>query len=210
MNLLADLQYFSPLSAFKYSIHVTNIFFNIYEVSGKLSFRNRCIIAGANGLLHLSVPLEGGRDQKLAQKELRIANEDKWQMDHWRSITSAYNRSPWFEFYRQDLEIFYRKSFNYLVDWNLELFEWVARTLGITAKIHLLQNADQQKNVFTEYDIRNKWQPKNFNCDPMVASLRYRQVFEERIGFQSNLSILDLLFCEGKNSRSILETNPEL
>src|SRR5262245_53713708 len=114
MKVLAELQYFSPLSVFKCSILATDIFFRIYEDSFKMSFRNRCIIAGANGLIHLSVPLEGGRDQVKPMKDLKIANNQSWQKDHWRTIASSYNRSPYFEFYKEELELFFQKNFKFL------------------------------------------------------------------------------------------------
>jgi hypothetical protein len=207
MNLLAELQYFSPISVFKYSIHATHIFFNIYEALPKMSFRNRCIIAGAGGVLHLSIPLQGGRDLKVALKDTRIANEGKWQLEHWRSITSAYNRSPYFEFYRDELLNFYEKKFSFLVDWNLALFEWVCRILDIRAEIHVLANTDHGSEQKMDCDIRNLWLPRNFFRDLQISSVKYRQVFEERIGFQPNLSILDLIFCEGANARNVLENS---
>jgi hypothetical protein len=208
MNLLAELQYLSPLNVFKYSIHATHIFFNIYDVSPKMSFRNRCIIAGSNGLLHLSVPLEGGRDQRLALKDIRIANQVRWQSDHWRTITSAYSRSPFFEFHGELLGYLFQKKFTYLIDWNLALFKWANQALNIAPELHLVDDPAKMTGIENVFDIRNQWKPRNFQDKNGLGSLIYRQVFEERIGFQRNLSIIDLIFCAGNDAKRLLLERP--
>ena len=200
MNLIIELQYFSPFVAFKYSIVSTNIFFDIYEKFRKMSFRNRCVIATANGLQNLTVPIEGGRDQKAAFKDLRIANRYDWQMQHWRTISSAYSRSPWFGFYEPGLFPLYQKRFEFLTDWNLATFDWACQVLGFNPTIHL--KFDQE--IPLDIDLRDRWLPKNYCVDQTETFPHYRQVFEEKIGFHPNLSILDLIFCEGKNAKNLL------
>lgn len=203
MNLLIDLQYFSTINLYKISNNFSNIIFEQYEYYQKMSFRNRCQIAGSEGIINLSVPLEKGRDQKTLMKDVRIAAAQPWQAQHWKTLLSCYSRSPWFEFYRDELEGLYKTRFDFLVDWNLACFEWSLKKLRLTVAFSL---TDRYRPIYTPeegVDLRGKFVPKNRAGDlgiPSGAPLRYRQVFEERTGFIPGLSILDLLFCEGKEA----------
>jgi hypothetical protein len=164
-----------------------------------MSFRNRCQIAGGEGVINLNVPLEKGRDQKTRMRDVRIAGTQPWQAQHWKTILSCYSRSPWFEFYRDELEGLYKTRLDFLVDWNLACFEWSLKQLRLTAEVSL---TDRYQPVYTPeegVDWRGKFLPKNRVADS-AAPIRYRQVFEERTGFLPGLSILDLLFCEGKEA----------
>lgn len=204
MNYLFDLQYFGCIDLYKLSCKKSNIIFESCETFQKMSFRNRCVIAGANGLLHLSIPLINGREQATPIREVRICYNDKWQMKHWRAITSAYGRSPFFEYYEKELEAFYDKQYEFLFDWNWDLISWVINKLSLNLQLVLTDH--YQKNYSSEsgiLDFRNHWLPKNFQQkNPEIA--RYKQVFEDRIGFQNNLCIIDLLFCEGPNAINYL------
>ncbi|MBS1975274.1 MAG: WbqC family protein, partial [Bacteroidetes bacterium] len=165
----------------------------------KMSFRNRCSIAGANGPIDLSIPLQHGRNQKALVKDVRIA-PSKWQARHLKSIESGYNRSPWFEFYKEELYHLYAVPCTFLVDWNLACFEWSIKKLGLQISFSLTESYQE---VYDEdfVDFRNKILPKNVRAFP---ALPYRQVFERKLGFVPNLSVLDLLFCEGKNAAVLL------
>src|SRR5580658_7890826 len=115
MYLLTEYQYFPAISLYSALNKNTNVIFEQYEHYQKMSFRNRCIISGANGRIHLSVPLAFGREQKTLTREVKILASSDWQKSHWKTIVSCYNRSPWFEFYRNELEALYKKQFIFLV-----------------------------------------------------------------------------------------------
>ena len=117
--IVSELQYFPPVSFF--SVLYTNSYvkIDIYEDYHKMSFRNRCLIAGAQGIISLSVPLKEGRNQRLPMNEVLISNSEKWQARHFKSIQSAYNRSPFFEYYQDELAVLYQQPFNRLAEWNL-------------------------------------------------------------------------------------------
>src|SRR6266851_5872781 len=119
MNLIIDLQYFPSIILYKISNKCSNIIFEQYEFYQKMSFRNRCQIAGSQGPVNLSIPLAQGRDQKTLMKDVKIAAAYRWQDQHWKSILACYSRSPWFDFYRDELGGLYRKPFVFLLDWNL-------------------------------------------------------------------------------------------
>jgi hypothetical protein len=226
MNLLVDLQYFPSVELYRISNKFTDIVFEQYENYQKMSFRNRCQIAGAAGVISLSVPLLKGRDQRALMKDVKIAGFQPWQAQHWKTIVSCYNRSPWFEFYRDQLEELYQRRVDFLLDWNLACFEWTIKVLKMPLKVSLTDRYLETLRPEEGEDWRGKMRPKDQDrtTGPEVTNpeargsargqagptepartghagpLRYRQVFEERTGFLPNLSILDLLFCEGKEA----------
>ena len=169
----------------------------------KRSFLNRCVVAGANGPIILSVPLEKGRMQHTVIKDLRISNEEKWQQQHWKSLLSCYNGSPWFLHYRDELADLYRKPFVFLLDWNLQCLDWSLKKLGIEVNI---KSTSEYKNQYPDegcLDKRNSTQSKS-GLQMEKPIIQYRQVFEEKTGFIPGLSILDLLFCAGARSARML------
>ena len=207
MNLIIDLQYFPSIISFKNLYKYSNIVFDQYEYYEKMSFRSRCRIVGAEGPIDLSVPLLKGRDQRSIMKDVRISGLQPWQDRHWKTIVSCYSRSPWFEFYRDELEGLYKKPFVYLLDWNLACFEWTLGVLKMTVPVSLSEDYRKEYDGLEWVDWRGKILPKNSQKegDPMdTPPLKYQQVFEDRIGFIPNLSILDLLFCEGKRAAEML------
>lgn len=203
-NLVIEYQYFGSINYIKTLFHFLNISFEVCESFQKMSFRNRMVLAGSNGLVHLSVPLEKGRDQKQLLKDVRISYSLPWQLQHWRTIESCYNRSPFFEYYRDWLDSFYQRRPVFLLDMNRDLTAWLVKQLKLTAQ---LSETTEFLPVYPGEisDYRSKWLPKNFQQS--TSSINYQQVFADRIGFQSNLSILDLLFCEGPNSPNLLSGN---
>lgn len=201
MILITEFQYFPSVILLNTSYKISNILFEQYEYYQKMSFRNRCVIAGANGTINLTIPLEFGRNQKTIMKDVKIANSEAWQKQHWRSIESSYNRSPWFEFYKEELHELFQKPFSFLADWNLACFAWSIQILKLPVTISLTDKFGKDYNDSEFVDFRNKLLPKNYKN---FGAVKYQQVFEDRIGFLPNLSILDLLFCEGKNAAALL------
>jgi hypothetical protein len=221
MNLIIDLQYFPSVILYKNLYKFSNIIFEQYENYQKMSFRNRCRIAGADGAIDLSIPLAYGRDQKTIMKDVRISDRQPWQAQHWKTIVSCYSRSPWFEFYRDELEVIYKRRFDFLLDWNRACFEWSLRILGLSIPVTLTDGYQKVYAAGEGEDWRGKIIPKDGATaaakeegqgrlsaaagagDQGLISgeaVKYRQVFEERTGFIPHLSILDLLCCEGKEA----------
>jgi hypothetical protein len=169
----------------------------------KMSFRNRCLIAGAQGIITLSVPLKDGRNQRLPVNEVLISDTENWQSRHFKSIQSSYNRSPFFDYYQDELEMLYQKPVTGLADWNLLCLNWVMEKLNWPAEIRFTQMAIPYPGKGWE-DCRDQVLPKNSN---QWIPVKYRQVFEERTGFFPNLSILDLLFNTGKEAGELLSNS---
>jgi hypothetical protein len=201
--IVFELQYFPPVSFFSTLFGETYFYLDIYEIYRKMSFRNRCLIAGAQGTISLSVPLEQGRNQQLPVNEVRISHTEKWQSRHFKSIRSAYNKSPFFDFYQDELELIYNRPFELLADWNICCLEWVKEKLSWQTEIRYTKSAVPFQTDGIR-DLRSRVLPKNFmKWEPV----KYRQVFEERTGFLPNLSILDLLFNCGPRTSELLRNS---
>lgn len=167
----------------------------------KQTLRNRTYIHGANGKLLLSVPIRHlGKTGHQHYSEVEIENSFAWQKQHWKSIQSAYRSSPYFEFYEDDISIFYKNKFSLLYVFNKAYFELLLKLLGWNPKVHYTESYENLTNV---KDIRSQIDKKEVN-NKLV--LKYTQVFEDKNGFIPNLSILDLLFNEGPNTLSLLKT----
>lgn len=199
-----DLQCFGNISYYKNLIHYTSSKFLLFEPYKKRSFRNRYFIAGANGVIDLTIPLKYGRDQKQEYKNVRIDYTQNWQRSHLKSIVSSYNRSPWFEYYSDAIETLIMQKYDYLFECNIAFLDWSIKSLKSNIEFSILEQQSEQSVVVCD-DNRNKILPANYlDMDAMTYS-RYCQVFEDRLGFLPNLSILDLIFCVGPDANTYLK-----
>lgn len=198
--LLIDLQYFASLNWYKKAYHYKYIIFTESDWHVKMSFRNRLWLSGADGLLSLSIPLEASRNEKQLYKDVKIA-PGNWAISHFRTITSCYNRSPWLEYYRDELAVLYATPQRFLWDWNLACFNWLNQHLPLPGGYYPAGSTRRVKEI----DARNYFRPGNKAEWLGEESQEYTQVFEDRVGFIPGLSILDLLFCEGPSARKWLD-----
>lgn len=189
MNEKIEIQYFGDIYSYLKFINCTNAFFSPYKSYFRAQHFNRMKLMGANGPLLLSVPLEGGRDQKVKWKDVRIAYAEPWQRIHWRGIHDNYRKAPWFEDYAPGLEQLFLKQEKFLLDLNLKTMDYCLQRLKL--KVDIL--ADEAGLTETEERISAQ---KTASVPPEIFPA-YQQVFSDRHGFSPNLSILDLLLCEG-------------
>lgn len=201
MALLIDLQCFPCIDYIKKVIEEKYVKIEKYESFQKTSFRNRYVIAGANGLTNLTIPVAGGREQKALITDIKIDNTTGWKTRHWRSITSAYSKAPFFDFYRDEVKDMLFNPDENLFNFNVFILSKLCNMLSINPVIVF---TEQYSKLSMETDFRNRFLPKSFQAEADWKP-RYSQVFEDRLGFQPNLSILDLLFCEGPNSGNLLQ-----
>lgn len=171
--------YFAPISFYLNLLSDENVILSTSSNYTKKTLKNRTYILGANGTLRLSIPLLHQGNERKKYNEIKISYAEKWQKDHWNSIISAYRRSPFFEFYEDELAQFYNQQYEYLSEYNLELNQWILKKIQLNQTI----NVDDSKTELS--------QMKHFDIKP------YLQVFSDRFEFQSNLSILDVLFNMG-------------
>lgn len=160
-----------------------------------MSFRNRCLVAGANGIQSLTVPVEGGREQKAIYKDIRIDEQADWRKRHWRTLFSAYGKAPFFEYYGSELEALFQVRKTFLVDWNLTVLDWLAVRLKIPMPEILELGGDLK--VLPDLDLADRIRPSNYIGGAGLTPPVYAQVFQERHGFLPNLSVLDMLLCLG-------------
>jgi hypothetical protein len=198
MCLIIDSQYFPSVAYTKMLFAHSHIKIELYNWHRKNSFRNRCRVAGSNGVILLSVPLENGRDQKALFRDLRISYQQNWVLHHWRTIMSCYSRAPFYEYYAPDIQVLLEKRFRYLYDLNWHIALWLQRITGLQAAI--TQTADYL-NTYPSETYTDRRGQVSMDDEALPP---YYQLFEDRIGFQPNLSIIDLLFMEGPGTGNYL------
>lgn len=172
----------------------------------KQTYRNRCTIVSANGPISLSVPVVHSSSEKTQTKDIRIAEHGNWQHMHWNAIVSAYNSTPFFEYYQDDFYPFFHKKADFLFDFNIELHSLVLKLLNIDSPDICF--TDEYKTEFSdkESDMREAIHPKkDWKTDSAYCSVPYYQVFDQKFGFAENMSIIDLLFNMGNESLIVLK-----
>ena len=180
--------------------HADRLMFEVQDSYQKQTYRNRCYIYGANGKLGLHIPVQYSQKNRQNTSEILIDNSSNWQSTHWKSLESAYKKSPYFEYYQDELiSLFTRKKDSLLV-FNLECIEVVNRCLNLDIDSSKTINFNKEKKENDYRYLVNARKESEIKINP------YIQVFQEKHGFINNLSILDLLFNEGPNAKSYLQT----
>jgi hypothetical protein len=194
-----DSHYFINYNYFKLLININAITLLPNRAYSKGWFTNKCTIVGANGIITLSVPLLGGRNQKSLLKDVKIAYEEDWRKQHLRSIKSCYGNAPYFDYYYPIFQKIYSQKFELLFDLNLFILKELLQILKVDINIDINDNLITiEDTLFTKSDVLK-------NSTLYSTKIKYTQVFEDRLGFTSNLSIIDLIMCMGPQSKGILE-----
>lgn len=204
-TILLSTAYFGPIQYYSKLLQDAVVVVERYEHYNKQSYRNRCTIFSANGLMNLVVPIAKTGKAKIPITEVEIAYDTFWQKIHFKTIESAYRRSPFYEYYIDDLLIFFNKRHPFLYEFNMQILNTIQKLIKIPAVIQ--ESQSYHATVDSTIDLRNTMHPKKHRQDTdteFVAS-GYVQVFSDKFGFQPNLSILDLLFNAGPESRAVLE-----
>ena len=195
MECLLPISYLGPVAYYSAILQSEEIFIETKEHFIKQSFRNRCTIMGSNGSQTLTIPKERKSSDKTLISDISISNQDNWQKLHWQSIVSAYNSSPFFEYYKDELLSFYNTEHKNLFDFNLKLSKTILRFLQVEKELNFTSKFQKESN---RLDFRSsKFILKNQE--------EYQQVFCEKYSFIPNLSILDVLFNLGPETTSYLE-----
>lgn len=206
-SILLSTASFPPVQYFSKFILFENIYIEQFEHFAKQTYRNRYEIMAANGVISLVIPVVKGRGRKVKIRDLHISYDADWQRNHWRTIFSAYNSSPFFEYYKDDIRPFFEKHHKFLFDFNLEIIETLCELLEIEPNIVLTENFEQVPE--NTLNFREDITPKKHLAKPdgNFIPQQYTQVFHEKTGFAPNLSVLDLLFNEGPNCISVIENS---
>ena len=194
---LAPVQYYCKLISFD------SVMMEIHENYLKQTYRNRCMIATANGIQSLTVPVENPQTDKCLTKDIRISDHGKWRHIHWQALVSAYGMSPFFEYYQDDFAPFYEQKYPFLFDFNEQMRLMVCELLDIQPNV----NFTAEYHTAPPNDFREIIRPKCTEKDDAFEIQPYYQVFQGKYGFLPNLSIVDLLFNMGPESVFVLQNS---
>lgn len=203
----APVQYYTKLYAARLVVEERA------ETYVKQTYRNRCLIAGPDGPLALTVPVEHDRRATQLTRDIRISDHGNWRRLHWNALVSAYRNSPYFEYYADDFRPLYERKFDFLTDFNEALRAVVCELLSIHPNLYVNKEtwldttctAVESQSLAAADDFRERIRPKTGYADDLrFRPSVYYQVFAARTGFLPNLSIADLLFNMGPEARLTL------
>ena len=187
MFYLPPVEYVVQLNAYKPDVLVDR-----EEHFPKQTYRNRAHIYSPDGVLALTVPVVKGSKTHTKVKDVKISYDFNWQRLHWLSLEACYRSSAYFEYYEDDLAPFYQNKYPYLFDYNEQLLQFILKSIKL--KIAFKYTESYESIYPSHADFRSSINPKK---EAAIIQKPYFQVFEERKGFQKNLSIVDLLFNQG-------------
>ena len=204
MKILLPIFYLPPISWFAVFLKEENeIVFEQHENFPKQTYRNRANIYGANGRLSLIIPIS--HSGKRVMKEIEISYRENWKQLHWKSIKTAYQSSPYFEFYEDKLEKIFEFETDSLMQFNLNALKIIQEVLK-TEKAYSLNN--KYVKIPLEENYREKFSAKK---ETEFKMEEYYQTFTDKLGFEKDLSILDLICNKGPETLTYLkniETKP--
>ena len=192
MNILIHPTYFPSISHFVAIANAEKVTFEMDDNFQKQTNRNRMFIYSPNGLQLLNIPIKHSKEASQKTKDVKLETAFDWQKQHFKSLESAYRTSPFFEYFEDELLPIFQKKHTFLMDLNLQTMEIVSKCLRL----------DFPYDETTEYfhEITDKTDYRNLVNGKKDTSLfeTYTQVFGDKHGFINNLSVLDLLFNEGR------------
>ena len=201
MSSIFSTAYLPSLVYFKKLINEEKIQIEAFEHFQKQTIRNRCFILSANGIQCLTVPIHQPSGKKQLIKDVEIKDDISWQRLHWRALTSSYNRSPFFEFYKEEFAVFFLiKKYKWLIEFNEELLLWLLKKMKKPIPI--------EKTSAYYPSMQNDFRAISNARTPFTETgenfRKYNQVFSYKFGFVKNLSTIDLLFNIGNHSLTFI------
>ena len=194
MNAILHPTYFPSISHFVVMAQSENITFEIEDNFQKQTNRNRTYIYSPNGIQLLNIPIKHSKENRQKTKDIRIDKDFDWQKQHFKSFEAAYRSSPFFEFFEDDIRPIFDKKHEFLLDLNFEALEIVFKCLRMKVEYSETTEYFHEVDHNTSRDFRHLVEGKK---DTLEFG-KYTQVFDDKFGFINNLSVLDLLFNEGK------------
>ena len=191
MEILVQPSYFASISTYVAIANASKVSFEINDNFQKQTNRNRMYIYSPNGLQMLNVPIKHSGEIHQKTKDIRIENDFNWQKQHFKSLEAAYRSSPFFEYFEDQLLPIFTKKHTFLLDLNFETTSFIYSSLRFNS---VFLKTTEYLQISAETDFRNLVNGKK----DMATFTAYPQVFEEKVGFLNNLSVLDLIFNEGK------------
>lgn len=202
-SVLTDLHYLPGLAFFANLLPYETIWLEAHEHFQKQTYRNRCRIGTAQGIDTLVVPVLGGRsERKVPMRAVRIDAQTNWPTRHWRAIQTAYGKAPFFEDYADFFRPFFERQPVFLFDFSYALLTTCLNALGVKRTLHVTTDYAPAPGLGV-FDARNRISSRT-EAGPVhgYQPIEYRQNFGEQ--FFSNLSVIDLLFCQGPEALPLL------
>lgn len=200
-NIILSTSYLPPIEYFFYLDRSDIIIIDQYETYKKQTYRNRCNIYTEKGDMSLSIPVAKPNGNHSKTNKIEIYYQENWQKKHWKAISSAYEASPFFLYYKDDFQLIFEKKFDKLIDFNKILLNKLIEITNIVVDISYSDDFIKPNSL--EGDLRFKISPKEL---PTLQNFpQYTQVFCDRHGFIKNLSIIDLLFNLGPETLSYIK-----
>lgn len=199
MNILLHPTYFPSVAHFVAMVQANHITFEVQDNFQKQTYRNRMYVYSPHGKQLLNIPIKhSGNKPHQKYKEVKIDYSENWPKIHFKSLEMAYRSSPFFEYFEDDIRPFFEKKYDFLLDYNLEIFTILQSCLGINLPYQTTTVYEKEPTEVTDFrflvdskKIKNSFEP-------------YTQVFDEKDGFLSDISVLDLLFNEGRQAVNYL------
>jgi hypothetical protein len=191
-NILIHPTYFPSISHYVAMAHADTVTLEMDDNFQKQTNRNRMYIYSPNGIQLLNIPVKHSREAHQKTRDIRLETAFDWQKQHFKSLEAAYRTSPFFEFFEDAITPIFTKKHTFLMDLNLETMQIVAQCLRM--KFEYAETSEYFHDATQHVDFRNLANGKKDNS--VLES--YTQVFGEKFGFLNNLSILDLIFNEGR------------
>ena len=195
MKIIIHPTYFPNIDLLSQLIKSENILFEISDKYIKQTLRNRTEIHAANGKLILSIPVKYSSSKKEKYKDIKICYNSSWQKIHLKSIESAYRNSPYYDFFEDYFIKFFNKKEKFLIDANIKSIEVIYDILDMNMKYDLTNDYKNKLGNYTDYR-----KLVDSNPDEKMSKINYSQVFQEKNGFISGLSSLDIIFNKGLES----------
>ena len=201
MNILIHPTYFPSISHFAAMVQSENITFEVEDNFQKQTNRNRAYIYSPNGIQLLNIPVKHSKESHQKTKDIKIETDFDWQKQHFKSLEAGYRSSPFFEFFEDDIRPIFEKKYSFLLDLNFEVFDILSKCFRLKLDYTTTTEYFHEVDTNTITDFRGLVHGKK----DLSVFESYTQVFDDKHGFINNLSVLDLLFNEGKYAMDYLK-----
>ena len=202
MDILIHPTYFPSTSHFAAIVQADKVTFEMEDNFQKQTNRNRTYIYSPNGIQLLNIPVKHSKTAHQKTKDIQIEDDFDWQKQHFKSLEAAYRSSPFFEYFEDDLLPIFEKKHSFLMDLNLEVFDLITRCLRM--KIEYSTTTEYFHEINSEEITDFRFLANGKKDHSQFES--YTQVFDDKFGFINNLSVLDVVFNEGKFALDYLKS----
>lgn len=201
MNILIHPTYFPSISHFAAMVQSENITFEVEDNFQKQTNRNRTYIYSPNGIQLLNIPVKHSKESHQKTKDIKIETDFDWQKQHFKSLEAGYRSSPFFEFFEDDIRPIFEKKYTFLLDLNFDIFTILSKCFRLKLDYTNTTEYFHEADTAVITDFRSLVNGKK----DLSVFESYTQVFDDKHGFINNLSVLDLLFNEGKYAMDYLK-----